>query len=122
MSDKVDPLKVENFSRTDRELEIFWLFCLCVAGKNADQTAVKVAALVKDVPQDVSILRWLATDEDLFLRLVACRMGQYVRIQRAINESAELDLRTATLKQLESVHGIGPKTARFFLLNTRPNI
>jgi thermostable 8-oxoguanine DNA glycosylase len=122
MSDKIDPVKITDFNRTDRQLEAFWLFCICVAGKNADQTAVKVAALIKDVPQDVSILRWLATDADLFLRLAAVRMGQYLRIQRAISESAELNLRTATVEELEAVHGIGPKTARFFLLHSRPGV
>lgn len=122
MSDKVDPLKVCNYERTDRELELFWLFCICVAGKNADQTAAKVAMLAKDVPQDVSVLRWLATENDLHNLLVANRVGQYSRIKLAIEQSAELDLRTATLAQLEGVFGVGPKTARFFLINTRPGI
>lgn len=118
----IDPVKITDFNRSDRELELFWLFCICVAGKNADQTAAKVAALAAGVPQDVSLIRWLATDDDLFLRLAACRMGQYARIQRAISESAALDLRTCTVYDLQGVYGIGPKTARFFLLHSRPGV
>lgn len=116
----IDPVKITDFNRSDRELELFWLFCICVAGKNADQTAAKVGALAAMVPQDASLFRWLATDDDLLLRLVACRMGQYARIQRAISESAALDLRTASVFELQAVHGVGPKTARFFILHSRP--
>jgi len=122
MADKVNPLAVQNFDRTDRELEIFWLFCICVAGKNADQTATKVAQLAENVPADVRVLEYLARTPDLHNMLVANRVGQYSRIELAIKGSAKLDLRTATLDDLESVFGVGPKTARFFLIHTRPNV
>ena len=35
----IDPFKITNFKRTDEELEEFWLFCLCVAGKTASIVA-----------------------------------------------------------------------------------
>lgn len=118
----IDPVKITDFNRSDRELELFWLFCICVAGKNADQTAAKVAALASSVPQDVSLFRWLATEPDLHNLLVANRIGQYGRIKLAIEQSAALDLRTAHVFDLQAVHGIGPKTARFFLLHSRPGV
>jgi hypothetical protein len=37
----IDPNKVTNPARTPAELEEFLLFCLVVAGKNADQQAAK---------------------------------------------------------------------------------
>jgi thermostable 8-oxoguanine DNA glycosylase len=122
VSEKIDPLKVQNFERNDRELEAFWLFCVCVAGKNADQTATKVAQLAQTVPQGESIIKWLASHHDLHNMLVANRIGQYARIKLAVEQSAKLNLRTASLEELEGVFGVGPKTARFFLLNTRPGV
>jgi thermostable 8-oxoguanine DNA glycosylase len=118
----VDPVKITDFNRSDRELELFWLFCICVAGKNADQTAAKVAQLAAKVPKCASILRWLSTDPNLHDMLVAHRVGQYVRIKAAIEQSAELDLRTASVSDLQGVYGVGPKTARFFLLHSRPAV
>ena len=49
-------------------------------------------------------------------------MGQYTRIVNAFREVAKLpSLTTITVSELEMVRGIGPKTARFFVLHSRPN-
>ena len=56
--------------------------------------------------------------EDL---LRACRVGQYGRLTKAILGTMKVDLRTATLDELMAIHGIGPKTARFFLVHSREN-
>jgi thermostable 8-oxoguanine DNA glycosylase len=55
--------------------------------------------------------------------LTACKMGQYTRITNAFMQMANsgLDLRTCTVDELETVHGVGMKSARFFLMHTRPN-
>jgi thermostable 8-oxoguanine DNA glycosylase len=47
------------------------------------------------------------------------KTGQYARIERAIRESLDLPLDTCTVNQLTAIHGIGGKTARFFLLHSR---
>ena len=51
--------------------------------------------------------------------LVACRIGQYIRLEKGITQSFDVDLRGATLEELMGVYGVGPKTARFFMLHTR---
>jgi thermostable 8-oxoguanine DNA glycosylase len=51
--------------------------------------------------------------------LVASKIGQYGRLTKAVMDSLNLDLRTCTLEDLLAVHGVGPKTARFFLLHSR---
>jgi hypothetical protein len=54
-------------------------------------------------------------------QLRASRLGQYNRLSRAIRGSLSLDLRHCTVAELEAIHGVGPKTARFFLTYARPH-
>ncbi|WP_415907098.1 hypothetical protein [Oleiharenicola sp. Vm1] len=50
------------------------------------------------------------------------RLGNYGKITRAFREiaAAQLDLKACGPEVLEKIHGIGPKTSRFFILWTRP--
>ena len=95
-----------------------------VAGKNSDQTATKLGTMLSRCVRDDELpFDWLrANEHSVHNVLVANRIGQYTRIERAIRESVNLDLRNASIKELESVYGVGPKTARFFVLHTRKNI
>ena len=114
----ISPTSVTNFNRSRRELEAFWLFSMFVAGKNSDFAAKKVQAVIDMCPVNMFLFDWLRVkDVDTVLR--TARVGQYNRLTRAINESLDLDLQTASLQQLMNVHGVGPKTARFFLLHSR---
>lgn len=116
----IDPKKITDYSRSDSELETFWLFCLFVAGKNADTASIKLSHLLGGmIPWDTpfSYLR----DIDITTKLVEIKSGQYTRLSRAIKESLNLDLRNCTVSDLTSIYGVGPKTARFFLLHTREN-
>jgi thermostable 8-oxoguanine DNA glycosylase len=119
---QIDPTKITNFARTDSELQAFWIFgCVC-AGKNSDFAASVLARLLnKCVSTPFEYFRELG---EIGIRnaLVAAKSGNYTRITRFIMESIDLDLRTAELNELLAIHGIGSKTARFFLLHTRPNI
>lgn len=118
----IDPLKPTDYARDDEALERWWLFCVIVAGKDADWAAAKVGNLLRRKPPGERPLAWLAAHEtDLRNMLVANKVGQYARITEAIRQSARLDLRTATVAELEGVFGVGPKTARFFVLHTRPD-
>jgi|6_EtaG_2_1085325.scaffolds.fasta_scaffold08408_4 hypothetical protein len=60
------------------------------------------------------------------------KTGQYTRICKCLEEIHSMRLRRelglavgvlryATVDQLEQIHGIGPKTARFFVVHSRPN-
>jgi len=50
------------------------------------------------------------------------KLGNYGKITRAFREiaAAKLDLEACGPEVLEQIHGIGPKTSRFFILWTRP--
>ena len=49
------------------------------------------------------------------------RLGQYTRLNRCFEESLSLDLRNDPVEAFEAIHGIGPKTARMFMMHSRPN-
>jgi thermostable 8-oxoguanine DNA glycosylase len=51
----------------------------------------------------------------------ASRLGQYNRLTRYMIESLNLDLRNCSVEDLERIPGCGPKTARMFLMFSRPN-
>lgn len=118
----VNPKDITHYDRTDAQLQTFWVFCILVAGKNSDTTSRLVHRLLTNLRTDGETpfekLKGLG-ELDLHNILVANRVGQYGRIKRALLESAQLDLRTCTRQDLLNVHGVGPKTARFFLLHTR---
>ena len=119
----IDPKNITNFNRTIAELQSFWLFSLFVAGKNSDyasQCLSRLLSKAKNQEQNpFDYLRELG-ETGIHNALVAAKIGQYGRLTKAITQSLSLDLRTATLQDLMSVHGCGPKTARFFLLHSRP--
>lgn len=121
--------EVIKYDRTDAELETFWLFCGCVAGKTAHVQARLLAEFLHSLTPthpDTPFERLYAaclTDE-LSSKLRASRLGQYAKLERFMRDSLQLlrgKLRTCTVEDLERVHGCGPKTARYFLLDTRPD-
>jgi thermostable 8-oxoguanine DNA glycosylase len=118
---QIDPTKITNFNRTDAELQAFWLFGAFCAGKNSDYAARCLSRMLRNcTTTPFEHLRELG-ETGIHNALVAARIGQYARLTRFIMESLELDLRNASLEDLMRVFGIGPKSARFFLLHSRPN-
>lgn len=116
----INPTQITNFNRSRRELEAFWLFSLFVAGKNADFAAGKVKAVIDQCPVNMFLFDWLHL-KDIETVLRTAKVGQYTRLTKAVQASLKLDLKTVTLSELLSIHGVGPKTARFFLLHSRKN-
>lgn len=123
-SSAIDPKAITNYSRSDADLERFWTFCVLVAGKNADWAAHKVGQLYQHADsQGLTPFQYLRENEhSLHNVLVANRVGQYGRIEAALRDSMRLDLRTCGVEDLEGCFGVGPKTARFFLLHSRPDV
>jgi thermostable 8-oxoguanine DNA glycosylase len=126
----IDPQNiVRNY--TDEELQELLIFCVCVAGKSAATIAPRVDKLFKflqvhtggDCPLDYSY----ALPLDLWSVLQDLGIGCYRMKATAIKEVAELisynelNLRTCTVEELEAIHGIGPKTAKAFIMWSRPN-
>jgi len=120
-SNVVIPTEITNYNRTDYELEVFWLFCILVAGKNSDTTSRVLARFLSRLPQGQTPfegIRELGEDR-LHNLLVSHRVGQYNRITKAIWQSLDLDLRNCTRDDLMNIYGVSHKTSRFFLLHSR---
>ncbi|MHC4264321.1 MAG: HhH-GDP family DNA glycosylase [Planctomycetota bacterium] len=116
----IQPLEVTNYTRSIDELERFWIFCIMVAGKNSDYAAKKVGDLLTDIPKAYTPLEYLRLHQTILHNLlVVNKTGQYGRIKDAIEDSFDLDLRTCSVEELQEVRGVGPKTARFFILHSR---
>lgn len=117
---KIDPREVTCYFRTQAELEGFWLFCILVAGKNSDTTSACLERLLLK-RGDKTPFEYIQDLGPVALHnlLVANRVGQYHRIHEAIWSSLTLDLMNCTKEDLMNIYGVGPKTARFFLLHTR---
>lgn len=121
----IDPRYVTKYDRTDAELEEFWLFCLVVAGKTAMVQAKLLDNFLNLCAEEGTPFERVAeaqSDGDLLLCLKNSRLGQYTRLEKAMVESLTKltgKLSTCTIDDLESITGVGSKTARFFMLHTR---
>ena len=120
----IDPHNITDFDRSDEDLQAFWLFCVLVAGKNSKIQAQKLANFLQPAASvDISPFKYIDLRQHKFLDedIRAEKLGQYKRVHRCFIESLSLDLRNCTVEDLESIFGVGPKTARFFLLHSRPD-
>jgi len=118
----VDPHQVTDFKRTDAQLEEFLLFCLSVAGKNADQQCLKLEAFLQGKPP-FAYIRNLIASKSLTSELKRVKMGKYRLLTEGFSQLAQagLDLKTCTWETLITFPGIGIKTAKFFILHSRKN-
>lgn len=119
----IDPTDVIDFERSESDLELFWLFSAVVAGKTATTQARLLERFLSGLEGGTPFDRIQLADRRGILldRLIESRLGQYNRLHRMFVESLRLNLRTCTVEDLEAIHGCGPKTARMFLMFTRPD-
>ena len=122
MKAMIEPTQVTNYNRTDDELQTFWIYSIVVAGKPSDWASRVVTKFLKNRKHMTPFEHIASMGHGLRNTLVANRVGQYNRITLALEQSLDLDLRTCTVKDLESIYGVGAKTARFFLLHTRKDV
>ncbi len=119
------PEHLQDFERSRGQLQWFWMFSIAVAGKRAELMAEKVDQLCYTYPDELpfTVLAKLKRLGVLTETLERLRFGQYTRIQKAYSYSVQhfTSLGTATVDELERCPGVGPKTSRFFVMNTRPD-
>lgn len=110
---------------SDAQLEKFILFAVAVAGKTAKTIVLaidKFLALEKGTSPFLRVRRMLAK-RTLRRNLKTASLGRYDVLTRSYAELVRsgINLRMCSVEDLEKIHGIGAKTARFFILHTRPN-
>jgi len=116
-----------NFERNEQEKQAFLLFSMMVAGKNAQLVLEKVNTFIEDVdPNNDGVFSACAQLDQLGMleeKVYEHKLGNYTRFFKFIREiwRKGVDLDTCTTDDLECLHGVGPKTSRFFLSFTRPN-
>ena len=119
----IDPADVTKYNRTEAELQEFWLFCLVVAGKTAVVQARLLEAFLTSLGGRTPFqsIREALEDDDLLNMLKLSRLGQYTRLARAIEASLAFEgrMHEVTVEELESISGVGSKTARYFVLHSR---
>lgn len=118
----ITPTNITNFSRTLPELQEFFLFALFCAGKNSEYASKCLNRILDREGSDTLFERFKNLGEsEVRDTLVNARIGQYGRLTKAIMQAVNVDLNKCSLEDLMNIHGVGPKTARFFLLHTRQN-
>jgi endonuclease III len=116
----IDPNQVTNAARTGAELEEFLLFCVVVAGKNADQQARKLEQFLAG-RRPFEHIRSVDRQGRLAAALREVRLGKYTLLVRSFRAlaSSGLDLGSCPWEELTRFPGIGMKTAKFFVLHSR---
>ena len=106
------------------EKEYFLIFSIIVAGRNAKMALEKAWRLLEftwgeETPFD--LIKHYIDHNTLTQKLKSLKIGQYTRIEKALKDIINLNVETCSLEDLLACHGVGNKTSRFFLLNTRKN-
>jgi len=124
----ITPTTITNYNRTEEELEEFLMFAILVAGKGAEQQARKLDEFLKrcmweQIDKPFAHIEFLNKNGWLEIHMKEFKLGQYKRIGHAFTEILKFKgrLKTVTIEELESISGIGSKTARFFILHSRPD-
>ena len=134
MIDPTDPKDLIRFDRNLGELQEFLIFSICVAGHAAVPIARGVESLLGGCRDMCGV--WWTMPFDLIRTLpkLPCplsvadalrdsRIGKYNQRAGYLTAAAnsDLDLFTCSVDDLDALPGIGPKTARFFVMCNRPD-
>lgn len=130
----VDPTKITNYNQSQAELQETLLFWVCAAGKNGVTAARCLESLLsawrekaqrgwKGKPSPFYIIYYISQVADLAQEMKKHGIGCYNAKSRTFKylcrPNFSIDLKKCTVEDLESVPGIGPKTARCFLIHSR---
>lgn len=122
----INPEKISNFNLTVPELEENILFWVCAAGKNGVTAAKCLDKLLTQLRCEYGGLTPFSSinytkSGNLAFHMkeagIGCYNNKAVTFQQLA--SSAIDLQTCTVYDLMSIKGIGPKTARAFLVHTR---
>ena len=125
----IDPTNITNYNLTVPELEEHILWWVCAAGKNGVVAAKCLDKLLKNLRafrdkrySPFDLVKYCDV-KDLERKMYSVGIGCYTIKSKTFKDLAEskLDLKTCSVDDLEKIKGIGPKTARCFIIHSRPN-
>jgi len=123
----INPEKITNYDLDDRGLEEFILFWVCAAGKNGRTAARcldKFLCNTNSIDNPFKGIReWSTRHGNIPEMMKGAGIGCYYAKASTFIELvlSNLNLKTCTASDLESIHGIGCKTSRCFILHSRSN-
>lgn len=128
----IDPTAITNYDLSIEQLEEVLLFWVCAAGKNGRTAAKCLDGLMKDLRgYEIGPFKAIRSYHESISQsarpfsalLKKNGIGCYTIKARTMKELAYsgLNLNTCTIDDLESIYGIGFKTARCFILHSRKN-
>lgn len=122
----IDPHNITDFDRRDEQLQEFALFAPAVAGKTATQITLGLDRFLGAGGSDKPFERIREYEQEGTLtdRIREAGLGKWRILTSCYRSLAagDLDLRSCSLAELETIDGIGPKTSRFFVMHTRPDV
>jgi len=119
----IDAANITNYNQTKQELEHSLLFWILAAGKNGTRAAKITNKIIRDLPSPLfAHLKTFSLQETIRM-CTYYRTGCQTIKGRAIYEvvNSNLNLKTCSAEELEKIYGIGPKTARCFIMHSRKN-
>ena len=114
----IDPKKLITPLDIVAKKQEFLLFCILSVGKNSDTASAKLEALLAGKDEWITPFEYLLS-QNIPELIIQAKTGQYQRVAAAILQAIEVNVETVTLEELQAIHGIGPKTARFFLVHAQ---
>lgn len=122
----VDPDDCTHYNLSTSQLEQFMLFSVLVAGKTARVIAQALDRILTEINgHDNPFSAFLSYSQPQLQRMFKRHgIGCHSLKSQAVYDLTRrnFDLRTVGAEDLERVFGIGPKTARFFILHTRRDV
>lgn len=121
----IDPKNITNFNLSTYQLEENLCFWICVAGKNATAISKSLEKFFCEIdtgqPRKPFEAIKKQSIEYLAQSLKRNGIGCFNIKARSLKEvaSSNIDLKTCNVSELDDFFGIGPKTARCFVLHTR---
>lgn len=124
----IDPTKITNYCLSQPQLEEVILFWVCAAGKNGITSANCLDKLLstwryKSEASPFEIIKYICDCGNLAEEMKKHGIGCYNAKAKTFICLVEkqMNLKKCSLEDLESIPGIGPKTARCFLIHSRKN-
>ena len=120
----IDPSKITNYSLTVPELQEHLFWWVCAAGKNGITASRLLDVFLKKVngynyPPFTALK--IVPFPLLAPMLKDCGIGCYTHKARTMYDLSwsNLNLKTCTAEELETIYGIGMKTSRCFIIHSR---